>query len=300
LLLEAATPVAVAFKDLNHFLGLPHGIRMEMPGNSDIMVSRMQIGRWNAPIIQSLDGPLQLNADTRHEVKVPAQFTVGDLQGDAGLLIVSGDNPGDPNAPALTLARKDGNNNPIAAFAFSIDEQGKQLKLLYGTTDARPATPLLTVDASSPNGPQLSFKGAIVGAVYQDIAEWVPATADVPPGTVVVLNPEKTNEVMASQHEYDVRVAGVVSAQPGVILGPAGDRKEMVATTGRVRVKVDATQPIRVGDLLVSSNKAGLAMRSQPIDIGGVPMHRPGTIIGKALEPLNSGEGEILVLLSLQ
>jgi hypothetical protein len=29
-------------------------------------------------------------------------------------------------------------------------------------------------------------------------------------------------------------------------------------------------------------------------------MHRPGTIIGKALEPLDNGVGEILVLLSLQ
>jgi len=29
-------------------------------------------------------------------------------------------------------------------------------------------------------------------------------------------------------------------------------------------------------------------------------MHRPGTLIGKALEPLEKGQGEILVLLSLQ
>jgi hypothetical protein len=74
----------------------------------------------------------------------------------------------------------------------------------------------------------------------------------------------------------------------------------MIATTGRVRVKVDAGRPIRVGDLLVSSDKPGMAMKSEPIDVGGVRIHRPGTIIGKALEPLASGQGEILVLLSLQ
>jgi hypothetical protein len=75
----------------------------------------------------------------------------------------------------------------------------------------------------------------------------------------------------------------------------------MVATTGRVRVKVDATSaPIRVGDLLVTSDKEGSAMRSQPLDLGGTPIHRPGTLIGKALEPLAKGVGEILVLLSLQ
>jgi hypothetical protein len=75
----------------------------------------------------------------------------------------------------------------------------------------------------------------------------------------------------------------------------------MVATTGRVKVKVDASKhPIRIGDLLVTSNRSGLAMRSQRIRAGRALIHRPGTIIGKALEPLTRGEGEVLVLLSLQ
>ena len=41
-------------------------------------------------------------------------------------------------------------------------------------------------------------------------------------------------------------------------------------------------------------------MKSLPVEIGGVRIHRPGTLIGKALEPLAQGTGEILVLLSLQ
>lgn len=41
-------------------------------------------------------------------------------------------------------------------------------------------------------------------------------------------------------------------------------------------------------------------MRSRAVRIAGVAMHRPGTIIGKALEPLARGRGEILVLLTLQ
>jgi len=52
--------------------------------------------------------------------------------------------------------------------------------------------------------------------------------------------------------------------------------------------------------LLVTSNVPGTAMYSEPIEIAGLKIHRPGTIIGKALEPLQSGGGEILVLLSLQ
>jgi hypothetical protein len=140
-----------------------------------------------------------------------------------------------------------------------------------------------------------------INAKYQDIAEWVPASADLPPGTVVVLDPRSPNTVHASAREYDETVAGVISPKPGLILGEDGDGKELVATTGRVRVRVDASRrPIRIGDLLVTSGKAGLAMRSEPMDINGRKFHQPGTILGKALEPLANGEGEILVLLSLQ
>jgi hypothetical protein len=41
-------------------------------------------------------------------------------------------------------------------------------------------------------------------------------------------------------------------------------------------------------------------MRSRPIRVGGKLIHRPGTIIGKALEALPAGQGKILVLVSLQ
>jgi len=140
-----------------------------------------------------------------------------------------------------------------------------------------------------------------INAKYQDVAEWVPSKQKLQAGTVVVLDTAELNHVQASARSYDTGVAGVVSAQPGISLGEAGDGKLLVATTGRVKVKADATRgAIKVGDLLVTSDVAGVAMRSQPLELGGVPIHRPGTIIGKALEPLAGGTGEILVLLSLQ
>jgi hypothetical protein len=74
-----------------------------------------------------------------------------------------------------------------------------------------------------------------------------------------------------------------------------------VATTGRVKVRVDATRAaIKIGDLIVTSDVEGVAMKSEPILLSGRRIHAPGTIIGKALEPLAGGTGEILVLLSLQ
>lgn len=171
--------------------------------------------------------------------------------------------------------------------------------VVVGSTPGQAVTKLTVNGNAVVNG---SITGASVfGAVYQDVAEWVPASMDMEPGTLVVLNRDRNNEVMPSSRAYDTSVAGVVSANPGIILGKPGDTKEQIATTGRVKMRVDATRAaIAVGDLLVSSDKPGTAMKSIPVELSGISMHRPGTIVGKALEPMPSGEGEILVLLSLQ
>ncbi len=129
----------------------------------------------------------------------------------------------------------------------------------------------------------------------------MPSTEKLATGTVVVLDSTKSNQVIASTVSYDTRVAGVISEQPGIALGEKGESKVLVATTGRVRVKVDATRaPIHIGDLLVTSDVPGVAMKSKALNLGGVQIHRPGTLIGKALELLEKGSGTILVLLSLQ
>ncbi len=143
--------------------------------------------------------------------------------------------------------------------------------------------------------------GVPLTATYADLAEWVTARGSSDPGTVVVVRDDAVNEVAPSRRSYDTGVAGVISAKPGIVLGESGEGKATIATTGRVKVKVDATRaPIRIGDLLVTSDREGFAMRSEPVDVAGIKMHRPGTLIGKALEPLDRGDGEILVLLSLQ
>jgi hypothetical protein len=165
-------------------------------------------------------------------------------------------------------------------------------------------TDVMTISGPSAR-PAITFTGDVTGttilATYQDLAEWVPAAEPMISGTVVIVGEDSDNTVTASTHAYDTRVAGVVSPNPGLLLGVASASKAKIATTGRVRVRVDATKsPIRKGDLLVTSDRPGMAMKSEPLDVAGVKLHRPGTLIGKALEPLASGEGEILVLLSLQ
>ena len=140
-----------------------------------------------------------------------------------------------------------------------------------------------------------------IAAKYQDVAEWVKSAGHLPNATVVIIDPKEPNGVAISDKAYDTRVAGVVSPRPGLLLGESGDDKAKVAHSGRVKLKVDAQYgPVAIGDLLVTSPTPGYAMRSEPVNVGGVELHRPGTLVGKALEPIETGQGEILVLLTLQ
>ena len=164
----------------------------------------------------------------------------------------------------------------------------------YATTGANTFTGTQTVTGD------LVVSGNLA-AKYQDVAEWVDAREDLAAGTVVVIDADAHNRVQAASNAYDTGVAGAVSLQPGLILGEAGPGRVLVAQSGRVRIKVDATYgAVRPGDILVTSPTPGHAMRSTPMEVGDAAFHRPGTVLGKALEPLGSGLGEILVLLTLQ
>ncbi len=201
---------------------------------------------------------------------------------------------------ALRVTGTADNNNPTLQTR---NAAGTPTVTVLGTGNvgigtATPTKPLDVVGDINASG---TITGGNIKAKYQDVAEWVESSQELRAGTVVVLDRNKSNQVIASTKGYDSRVAGVISLQPGLTLGEEGEGRVLVATTGRVKVRVDATNgPIEIGDLLVTSDREGFAMKSLPVDVGGVPMHRPGTLIGKALEPLAKGTGVILVLLSMQ
>jgi hypothetical protein len=68
-----------------------------------------------------------------------------------------------------------------------------------------------------------------------------------------------------------------------------------VALLGKVYCKVDAQySPIEVGDLLASSPTPGHAMKAAD------PLKAFGSVIGKALRPLQAGQGLVPVLVALQ
>jgi hypothetical protein len=192
---------------------------------------------------------------------------------------------------------------PTASLHFAVNDGGGSVHTMLKID---PTSGVMISPPPSPPATLLRVQGNVIvdgniAAKYQDVAEWVEARDPVSPGTVVVIDSGDTNVVESSQKSYDTAVAGVVSAQPGIVLGEKGPGKVLIAQSGRVRVRVDASYgAVSAGDLLVTSPSAGYAMRSEPIEMGGIEIHRPGTVVGKAIEALPKGRGEILVLLTLQ
>jgi hypothetical protein len=130
----------------------------------------------------------------------------------------------------------------------------------------------------------------------------MPVTENVTPGTVLVIG--KGGILQTTSTAYDTHVAGIVSTSPGVFLGSkssGGQIDALIAVSGRVPCRVDTTNgPIMEGDLLTTSSIPGFAMRAEPVNIDGIEIYRPGTILGKAMGTLESGTGIIEVLVTLQ
>jgi hypothetical protein len=133
----------------------------------------------------------------------------------------------------------------------------------------------------------------------------VAATPDAPvePGTVVSIDAENPGQLAVSVSPYDTAVAGIVAGaggvEPGMLMAQRGnplvDGEHPVALSGRVYAKADvAGGPIRPGDLLTTSERAGHAMRVADRD------RADGAILGKAMTGLDEGTGLVLVLVNLQ
>jgi len=122
------------------------------------------------------------------------------------------------------------------------------------------------------------------------------------PGLVVTIDPENPGSLIVSSQPYDRRVAGIISGagglKPGMLMGQKGSKADggnPVALTGRVYCWADASKgSIEPGDLLTTSQTPGHAMKVTNYT------QAQGAILGKAMSSLKSGQGLILVLVSLQ
>ena len=92
-------------------------------------------------------------------------------------------------------------------------------------------------------------------------------------------------------------ISGAGTYRPGLNLDKqqARDNRLPLALVGKVYCKVDAQYaPIEVGDLLTTSSTPGHAMKADD------PLKAFGSVIGKALRPLEAGQGMIPILIALQ
>jgi hypothetical protein len=188
-----------------------------------------------------------------------------------------------------------------------------------GTTNA---TARLTVQATSgdliaaynssqrvfvvKNTGEVRADGAVYAADFNtgsaDVAERINVSEWVDPGNVVEIDPENPGFFRKSTAAYSKKVAGIISTSPGVILGNSfddatnewEDNRPVLAVTGRVPCKVSTENgSIAVGDLLVASSIPGVAIK-------GDPSQAIGAVVGKAMEPLEEGTGEIMAQVTLR
>ena len=185
---------------------------------------------------------------------------------------------------------------------------------------------ILHVDAEG----NIFTRGAFHPAAM-DLAEFFSVSESAEAGDVLAIDPQNPGQFRRARQAHDTSVVGIVSETPGVLLGSGIDRivaadatlaagleqarllgddlreeelwQELktrfrethapVALSGTVPCKVDAGfGAIRPGDLLTTSPTPGHAMRAGDAVAG--------TIIGKALEPLEDGTGTIRVLVMMR
>lgn len=124
-------------------------------------------------------------------------------------------------------------------------------------------------------------------------------------GDVLIIDGSGNRRLAKSQEAYSTLVAGIVSTKPGMLASlhntnDAEGEKQLasevpLAVVGIVPCKVSAENgSIHRGDLLVASSTPGYAMKGT--DRGRML----GAVVGKAMQPLESGKGTIEVLVTLQ
>ena len=138
-------------------------------------------------------------------------------------------------------------------------------------------------DLGSTSNQWRTIYGHTVEATYADLAERYAADAPYDEGTVLVFGGEA--EVTACKMDTDVRVAGIVSVNPGLKLNSSAGNSEThpyIALKGRVLCKVIG--PVKKGDLLVTSDTPGYARSVMGVDMGHA-------VLGKSLvTDLTGGE----------
>lgn len=186
--------------------------------------------------------------------------------------------------------------NGNIASGLTVDEDGGIFTVRDNAGDAKIG---LFIDRAG-NG-VIELNGNSIG----DVAEVFPlhTRGDLVPGTVVSMH-GSGDGLQPTAGAYDPSVVGVISGANGLkaamTIGSRADGSNdlAVAMTGRAYVRVSAADgSIQVGDLLVASDRPGMAMRADD------RLRALGAVVGKALEnytPGNEGEEAMILMLVMR
>jgi hypothetical protein len=140
----------------------------------------------------------------------------------------------------------------------------------------------------SPNGADFAESVAVLGG-----------RENYQPGDVMAIDPDHDRQFVISQEPYSNRIAGIYSTKPGVL----GSKHDLQIPDDEIPLAMIGIVPCHVttengaihrGDILVSSSRAGFAMK------GTDRSKMQNAVIGKALQNLDFGTGTIEVLVTLQ
>ena len=127
------------------------------------------------------------------------------------------------------------------------------------------------------------------------------------PGDVLTISTAEDRTVTKSTTARSTRVVGVYATKPGVLLSENGTDTDLktkvpMGVVGVIPTKVSAENgAIERGDLLVTADTPGHAMKAQPTVIKGTKIYPQGAILGKALEGFDGpGTGTIDVLVNVK
>jgi hypothetical protein len=272
-------------------------IKASLHGGSGALVLRepppagaaFPIGQ-EAVSLTAVGSRLLLDAAGKHRIRLEgasANVWLGGNgeDGDLVLFAASGDN----ETVAKCTLHLDGGNGNIWLGGNGVN--GDLVVLPSGATGQDTAQASIHLDGAAGD---IRLKNADCAEDF-DVA----AADRIEPGTVLVIDQE--GALRPSTEAYDRKVAGVVSGagdcKPGIVLdkNPSQINRLPLALVGKVFCKVDTQfAAIEVGDLLTTSSTPGHAMKASD------PLRAFGSVIGKALRPLNSGTGLIPILIALQ
>ena len=103
------------------------------------------------------------------------------------------------------------------------------------------------------------------------------AASDVKMQDIVSIDPNGDEKVVKSSKPYDPAVAGIISTDPGLLIGKNDSGSKPLALSGRVPVKVSLINgEIKRGDPITTSNIPGVGMKAT----------EPGAVVGKAMQNL--------------